>query len=267
MPDSAHADDDSLLLPRWEWGLGIGGAWLSDYPGSEHETPYVLPYPWFVWRSERAELGRGGARGILFRAPRAEIALTLSGNPPSRSDDNPERAGMPDLDAVLEPGLLLRWGTLLDDAGRWRLSLRLPLRMAYRLDEHLRAFPLGGHSEPGLTLNRQVTPQFSWALTAATGIAEPAWHDYYYGVPVSAATADRPAYKAPGGYSGWSVGGRLSWRRGGLAGGVYLSADHVGDAVFAGSPLVATPWGHAVGAHLNWRLGQSGQTIGGHEEI
>lgn len=252
-------------LPRWEWGVGIGGAWLRDYPGSQHETLYALPYPWFVLRSERAELGRGGARGILFRSPTTELDFTLSGNPPSESDDNEERKGMPDLDAVLEPGLRLRWRTLLDDAGRWRLDLRLPVRMAFTLDERLRAFPLGAHAEPGFALTRRVTAEWSWSVTGSVGFAEHANNDYYYGVPASAVTPIRPAYEPGGGYTGWDLGGRLSWKRGNLGTGTFIRAEYIGDAVFADSPLVATDWGFSVGAYVNWRLGRSRRSIGGDE--
>lgn len=259
-PAAAAATPDGAL-PRWEWGVGIGAAWLRDYPGSTHESAYALPYPWFVWRSGHAEIGREGARSALYRSAATAIDFTLTANPPSRDKDNPERAGMPALDAVVEPGLRGRWRVPLDDAGQWQLDFRLPVRMAYTFDERLRSDALGVHAEPGIALTHRVAPGWSWSLSAAAGFAESDCNDYYYGVPATESTPTRPAYHARGGYTGWQAGGRVAWQRRDFSGGAFLRVENVGGAVFSDSPLVSTPWGYTVGFNLSWRIGQSRRTV------
>lgn len=265
-PSASAAPGDAppaVDLPRWEWGVGLGAAWLRDYPGSAHQSAYALPYPWFVWRSERAEIGRGGARGVLVHSPRYQIDFTLGANPPSDSENNPERKGMPDLDAVIEPGLRLQWRTLLDDAGRWRLDLRLPARMAYHLDERLRAFPLGVHTEPGIAFSRLLAPGLRWGISASLGFAEARYNNFYYGVPPSAATPDRPAYDAGSGYTGAGVGTSLGWKHGRLATGLFLRVDLIDGASYIDSPLVTTREGYGVGGYFNWRIDRSRRSVSG----
>ncbi len=259
-PGDAPAD---AALPRWEWGVGAGAAWLSDYPGSAHESAFALPYPWLVLRSERAELGRSGLRGILTRSPHYRVDFTLGANPPSESKDNPERQGMSDLDAVLKPGVYLQWRTLLDDAGRWRLDLKMPVRMAFRLDERLRSYPVGAEVEPGLSIARRFGENVEWTLGGNIGFAEAGYNDFYYGVPASAATPTRPAYVAGGGYTGNNLSTRLNVKRGRLSTGFYVSVDFVGRASFTGSPLVAVDEGYAVGSYFNWQIARSQRTIAG----
>lgn len=265
----ARAADEAPVapkdLPRWEWGLGVGAAWLRDYPGSRHYSAYALPVPWITWRSPRGEVGRDGARGILYRNLRSELDFTLAANPPSSSADNPERAGMQKLDAVIETGLRGRWRYWLGSDQRWRLDLRLPVRLAFPVDSHLRSHLLGVHAEPGILLERRVDPHWSWGVSAAIGFAEKDYHQYYYGVSAIDARPTRPAYVAEGGYSGWQVGGRLSWRKENFTGGLFLRIENVAGAGFADSPLVSTDWGYTIGTHASWRLGQSQRTIGGDE--
>jgi outer membrane scaffolding protein for murein synthesis (MipA/OmpV family) len=258
----ADPDETAPAAPRWEWGLGIAGAWLRDYPGSRHESAYGLPYPWFVVRSERVEVGREGGRGILFRDPRNQLEFTLSGNPPSDTQDNPERAGMDELDAVLEPGLRARRRYLLGDEGQWQFDLRLPVRLAFAVDGQLRSERIGVHAEPGLALRRSLGPHWSVTGVAALGFAEAGYHGYYYDVTPAEATAWRQAYDADGGYSGWQVGARIGWQDGDRSGGLFLRVENVADAAFADSPLVSTPWGYTVGFNLSWRLGKSAARVG-----
>lgn len=256
-PAPEPADGQETSLPRWEWGAGIGGAWVRDYPGSRHSELYALPYPWFTWRSDRVELGREGGRGILYRTRSFAVDFTLAANPPSDAGDNPERAGMPELDAVLEPGFRARLRYLLDDRGDWRLDLRLPVRMAYGVSDGLHTYSIGLHSEPSVSLDHRLAPGWTWAVSAGLGFAEKGYADFYYGVAPVYATAIRPAYEADGGYAGWQVGSRISWKRDKLSTGMFIRIENVAGASFADSPLVSTPWGTTIGGNVSWRFGQS----------
>lgn len=252
---------DSHTVPRWEWGFALAAAHLRDYPGSSHSDTYALPLPWFVWRSERVEVGREGGRGILHRTPQRELSFTLVANPPSDSADNPERAGMAGLDTVIEPGLRLRWRFPLDDRGHWRIGASVPVRYGVAIDGRLRSQGLGVHSEPGVSLDRTMERGWSWGLSASVGFAEAGYSGYYYGVSAADATPARPAYAASGGYAGWSTNTRLMYRQDRLSTGVFLRYENIADASFADSPLVTTDHGVTIGYLLSWRLGESKERI------
>jgi outer membrane protein len=245
-------------LPRWEWGVGLAAAHLRDYPGSSHSGTYALPVPWFIWRSDRVEVGREGGRGVIYRSAQRELDFTLMANPPADIDDNPERAGMESLDPVLEPGLRMRWRFPLGD---WRLGVQLPVRYALSVGDHFRSDGLGLHVEPGVSVDRALMPGWAWSMSLAAGFAEADYSDYYYGVSPADATAQRPAYAAPGGYAGWLASTRLSWRSGNFSAGGFLRYEHVGDASFSDSPLVTKNHGVTLGANATWRLGQSRDSV------
>lgn len=259
---AAGAQEPAAPLPRWEFGASLVAAHLRDYPGSSHSSTYALPLPWFVWRSERLEIARDGGRGLLYRGPRSEVALTVSANPPSSSGDNPERAGMQKLDAVVEPGLRLRWRYPLDDEERWWLGLHLPLRYALRMNTVLDYSGLGLHSEPGVSLDHRFARGWSWGISAAAGYADAGYSDYYYGVDPVDATATRPVYHARGGYAGWQAGARLSWHSDNLGFGLFTRYENIADAAFADSPLVSRDDGLTVGGSINWRIFRSRDNVG-----
>lgn len=246
-------------LPRWEWGLGVAAAHLRDYPGSSHASTFALPLPWFIWRSERAEIGREGGRSTIYRSRMHDIEFTLAANPPANIDDNPERAGMEELDAVLEPGLRARWRFPM--AHGWRFGVQLPVRYAFAVDDRLRSEGLGLHAEPGISLDKTLMPGWNWSLSVAAGFSEAGYADYYYGVSAAEATASRPAYNASGGYAGWLANTRIGWRRGDLTTGVFIRYEHIGDAAFNDSPLVTRNDGFSTGLTVMWRLGRSEKTV------
>lgn len=254
-------DASTETVPRWEWGVALAGAHLRDYPGSSHRDSYALPLPWFIWRSDRVEVGREGGRGVLYRTAQRQLDFTLVANPPADNDDNPERAGMEPLDAVIEPGLRARMRFELDDAGRWRLDLRLPVRYALAIDDRLRTRGIGVHSEPGVSLDLKMTPQWSWGASASVGFAEAGYADYYYGVAPVDATAIRPVYAAQGGYTGWSVNTRVMLRRERLQTGVFVRYENIDGATFDNSPLVTTMHGLTLGLLASWRFGESSETL------
>lgn len=254
------AADDAVPAgePRWEWGLGLGAAWLRDYPGSGHYGAYALPYPWITWRSERVRLGREGGRGVLWRTPAFTLDAVLSANPPSDTGDNPERAGMDDLDALVEPGLRLRWRTWTSGSG-WRIDTRLTLRQSYAVDGGLQS--LGGRVEPGFSAEHALRGRWSWGGSITASFGERGWQDYFYGVDPEFATPDRPAYEAPGGFGGMQYNLRLSRRGDATAGSLFVRLEDLTGASFIDSPLVSERHGWSVGINLTRRMGASRQQV------
>jgi len=225
-------------LPRWEAGVGLGIISLPDYRGSADRQLLVLPYPHFIYRGEFIEIDRDNLKGWLFRGERLELDLSMAAGPPVESDKSAARAGMEDLDPALEFGVSAEILLKGDKRGRG-FFLKLPVRKVIATD-------LSEFSDVGWTFSpflqyreRQFLGAWSLALSLGPVFATRRYHDYYYGVDPIHATATRPAFDAPAGYSGSRVTLGLERRLGPrLWLGGALRYDYLGGAVFADSPLV-----------------------------
>ena len=125
LPESLLAAADALLL-----GIGVTGLYFPDYPGSDQSSPYVLPFPYFVYRGEILKADRHGLRGVFFDTDRIELNLSLGASLPVKSDDNRARQGMPDLQPTVELGPSIDIHLWRTANRRYQLDLRLPVRMA-----------------------------------------------------------------------------------------------------------------------------------------
>lgn len=232
---------ESVRKPLWEAGIGLAAISFPDYRGSDQRQSYALPFPYVVYRGDRFKLDREGLRGLLYRGERAYVDISLDGAVPVDSDQNGRREGMPDLQPLLELGPSLKLDL-------WREgSERL------RFDGALRAaITVGGGEvqQQGWVLQ----PRLDYARSGETNIgisagplfATRAFHGYYYDVVPGDATAQRPAYRADGGYSGFRLTLTLSRRTGGWYTGAFVRYDDLSGVAFEDSPLVAE--GHAVTA-------------------
>jgi outer membrane protein len=245
-------------LPKWELGLGLAVQDIADYRGSDTRTTRAFPFPYLVYRGERLRIGRR-LQGILFQDRRLRLSLSASASPPVGSDTNAARQGMPDLDRGVEIGPLVEyritdptrpetvWVSL---AARWAATLDLP-----GLDHRGWVLePVAGYERPGPLGTR---------LGARAGLlfADAGYHGYSYDVPTAFATSERPAYEAPGGYSGTRLGLSLDRRLGRLRWGLYLQYDYLGGTAFDDSPLVQTDHDLLVGANLAVVLRQSERRV------
>lgn len=114
------------------------------------------------------------------------------------------------------------------------------------------------------TAHAEQLPGWEWGL----GISVARLPDYPGSEHGTAyATPTRPAYRAPGGYTGWGVGSRLSWEQGEMSGGVFLHIENVAHTAFADSPLISTHRAPTVGFNVSRRFGRSRRMIGGETEI
>ena len=91
-------------LSLWEMGIGLGGASLPEYRGSDERSNYVLPIPYFIYRGERFSMDRRGMRGMLFSNDIVELNISADFGIPVDSDKNAARVGMEDLDFMLHVG-------------------------------------------------------------------------------------------------------------------------------------------------------------------
>ena len=126
---TAHAE-----LARWELGVGLGGASLPAYRGSDEQKNYLLPVPYLAYHSEHFVMDRRGLRGMVFASD--TIALNISGDfgVPADSEQNDARTGMPDLDFVLHLGPSLEFTLHEARDHRDALKLKFPAQAVISMD-------------------------------------------------------------------------------------------------------------------------------------
>lgn len=260
----AGAAGADTLKPRWEWGMGIAAATLRDYPGSHNYRTYALPFPWFVYRSDRLYLGREGSHGVLWRSIDSELDISLSLNPSVHQQDNPERAGMPALDSTLGIGLRERITFWRDESSGLQLSAHLPLRVVYAL-HHGALAPVGLQVQPGLSLDRNLAGAWTWGIGTSISFADAPYNDYFYGVEPAYATPVRPAYTASGGFAGWQLSSRISYQHKHHSVSVFARIEGLEGASFADSPLVSTLHAGTLGLAWSYRIGTSKEMVPGND--
>lgn len=248
--------------PKWELGFGATAFTLPDYRGSDERHGYLFPLPYFVYRGESVRVDRQGLRGIFFESDRVQLDFSLNATPPVDSSKNQARQGMPDLDPTLEIGPLVYVNLYRDRAAGDQLDLRLPVRYVVATDfSHSRG--AGWIFNPNLALNTRPDVGGRWNLGVTTGpiFATSKYHAYYYGVDPQFATAQRPAYSARGGYSGWMGLASLSRRFEKVWVGAFARYDTLRGAVFEDSPLVRRDSSWMAGIAAAWIFSQSDRMV------
>ena len=239
----------------WELGLGVFGLHLPDYRGSAESRNYVYPLPYITYRGRVLQVDREeGARARFFELGRVRLDLSLYATPPVHSQDNQARQNMPDLDPTVEIGPMLNI-SVANPSPQSRLELRLPAR-AVIATNLTRASIQGWVFYPHLNFETSSTP---WKFTVQGGplFGTKKYHQYFYSVDQQFASPTRPAYSAPGGYSGLTGLVSLSRRVGRLWFGSFVRYDTVNHAVFEASPLVTRDHTLMFGAGIAWVFAES----------
>jgi len=251
------------LRPKWEAGAGATVLRLPDYRGSDETRDYAFPLPYFVYRGPTMRFDREGLRGVLHESDRIEFDLSVAGSLPVKSDRNRARAGMPDLDPVLEIGPKLNLTLWRDRPKERRLDLRFALRGVVATDL-THAKDAGYVFYPHLYFDSR--PAFlggKWDFSAQLGAlyGSERYHQYYYGVAPQFATPQRSAYEAPGGYSGVTSATSLTRRFGKLWVGGFARYDALDGAVFEPSPLFRKRQYFAAGVAVAWVFAESKEQV------
>jgi outer membrane protein len=225
-----------------EVGLGMSVINVPHYIGSNESELYYLPFPYLRYRSETINIDRNLIQTKLWRHGNWSLELSLGGSIKVDSEKNQARAGMDDLDFIIELGPALHYyflGSRKDDNA---LFLEFPLRGAISTD-FTQATDRGVSFNPRLVWRRgymidqyEVRPQMSVGLRSASD----SYHNYLYGVDSQFVRADRSEYKGTGGYGGWQLGYSTAvlWSDWLVAG--FVRYVNINEAVYADSPLVKT---------------------------
>jgi len=250
--------------PLWEVGIGVAPVTFPNYRGSASSRSYILPLPYFIYRGDRLQMDRDGARGVLFERPGFKIDLSADGGVPVASDDDGARAGMADLDPVFEIGPSLNW--LVHRSGVGRLQLRLPIRAAIASDLRS-ADHVGWTVQPTLNFKAPaLVGGWDMGFNVGPKFASRRNHGYYYDVGGRDARDDRPAYRASAGYSGTALAVSASQRKGRLWAGVFVRYEFLDGATFLDSPLVETRRALTAGLGIAWIFSQSSRQVSVHTE-
>jgi outer membrane scaffolding protein for murein synthesis (MipA/OmpV family) len=247
----ASAQQQAPDLPLWEVGLFGGAAATPAYPGAEDHSTRALVLPLLIYRGKVLRADRSGIGARLINTDRVELDLGFALSLPARSDDVAARAGMPDLNSLLEFGPRLKV-LLAEPSSTSRVRLELPLRVPVELAS---GFPRQGLVfEPRVVFeagDKTGTWQGEVNLGAVFGNAR--LNQYFYEVAPQYANAARPAYQATGGLMmtrlGLSLSRRLSpdWRVFG-----FTRYDNYTHAANRDSPLFRQNSGLSVGAGFTW---------------
>lgn len=248
--------------PLWELGVGVSGLNFPDYPGSDQSSFYAIPFPYFIYRGEFLKADRDGIRGIFFDTDRVDLTVSVGASLPVSSEDNRARQGMPDLEPTVELGPSVDIDLWRASDRRYRLDLRLPVRMAFTVKGGMH--DVGWVFSPRFNLDIvDVAGLSGWTLGLLAGplFGSERNHDYFYSVAPQYATADRPAFAAAGGYAGSQFLLAVSKRYRKLWLGAFARWGDLQGASFADSSLVKSEHAFSAGIGVAWILGESSARV------
>ena len=248
--------------PLWEFGLGIGAIAFDDYRGASSMHAYPLPVPYFIYRGNILQADRDGVHGRFLNQRYIEFDLSANATAPVFSRNSAPRAGMPNLDSTVELGPSLIGHLWRAEDDRLRLDARAPVRNAITLASPPRS--IGWVFAPNLSLDyRPAGVAAGWNLGLLGGplYAQRRYHEYFYSVAPQYATAERPAYQAPGGYAGSQLLVAVSRRYPNYWLGAYLRHDWLQGAVFDASPLVQQRSYWTGGVAIVWMISASSRMV------
>ena len=185
--------------PLWEAGVALIGVNGPDYPAAATRGWRGAPVPIFIYRGPWLKVDDEGARSRLLQT--GNLRIDFSGAAGFDARSNGARAGMPDLDYLLQIGPQAVYKLPLDS--RRDVSAHLKVRAVVSTDgRHTNG--RGMVVEQEFRWTRRGWPDASSQVLAG---AQFLWgseklHDYFYQVDPAYATAARPAYDAKAGYFG-----------------------------------------------------------------
>ena len=237
---------------QWELGVGIAALDIPLYPGSSQSKTYIFPVPYVVYRSEKLEINNG-VDLTLFKKPGIRFNVSADLGVPVNSSDSEARAGMPDLDLVIQFGPSLE---ITLAGGRFKpshLRLDLPVRVAIATDFGS-AESVGWIFEPRLSYEsrRPYKTGFANLISAGLRFSTEELHGYYYDVEPAFVTPTRPEFKTQGGYSGLFIDYIANWRSEDFILWALLRYQNLEGAAFEDSPLVEQKDYLMFGAGLTW---------------
>lgn len=262
--DAAPAATDGAAprQPLWEAGIAAGVGTTADYPGSDRYQLRVIPFPYFVYRGSFFRSDQNGTRLRAAHTRNLEIEISGGASFATHSSGSGPRAGMPDLDYLLELGPKLKY-TFARPSARSAAFFEVPLRMVISTTG-LRFGYRGLVFAPDVGIRSAALLGSPWAAYADIGpeFTTARFQDYFYEVAPRYATATRPAYNAHGGYFGSRLEVGFSRPLGrDFRVFIYQRLEDYAGARNTGSPLFQTRLGYAGFIGFSWSFLHSEDTV------
>lgn len=239
-----------------EIGAGVFTATLPKYIGSNEQENYILPLPYFYYKSDKVQIDRNAFTGFLWHDKNWYLDISLSGNIPVKSDEVSIRQNMPDIDFVGEIGPAIKYYFSGTPQTEEQLSIAFNTRKAVALDFSNIA-SVGWHYSTSVHYKKTLQPLYHGELKLSTVLninaADDKFLNYYYGVASQYQTDFRPSYQASSGYSGSSLSVGLTWRTPKVWIGSFIKYNNIQGSKQQHSPLVNT--------HNNWSFGVGGAWV------
>lgn len=201
-PLTLFAEGKEIKGPS-RWAIGVGTGWLSDYPGAAQGRVRFLPFP--VFRGDLLRLDRiEGMSGDLAKNSRFDFSWNFIFQFPTNSSSIPVRTGMPNLDWLLSLGPQMKY--YIFRGSRHRTFFRFPIRFNTCTNFSTRTQFCGVAFNPGFRHAWFLGPlgEITFRWETFTNTSE--YQQYFYEVNPRYATADRPAFHARAGFTGFVYG-------------------------------------------------------------
>jgi len=240
--------------PRWELGMGLTFLEMPDYSGSDETRPYLLPYPYFIYRGDSLKIEKDSISGRFFKSDTISWDFSVFGRVPVNSSKNAARQGMADLDPTFEIGPSLNIKLFENHQDHYKLSFILPVRAVFSTD-FSSLHREGWGFNPRLIFEKTdliKNSGLNLGLSAGPMFADSSYNSYYYSVDPVYATSSRPAYAAGGGYSGSTLTVNLNKEFGRLLINTFVSVDFLQGAVNEDSPLIKRDNSVMYGVAASW---------------
>lgn len=252
----AYADNGKSET-QWELGIGLAALDIPLYPGSSQRQSYFVPLPHILYRSENLKI-ENGIDATLLRTSRTRFNISADFAVPVNSQDSDIRAGMPDLDLVIQAGPSLEVTLAGGRFKPFHLRLDLPIRAAIATDFR-QAENVGWLFEPRVSFEsrRPHKTGFANLISVALRFSDEELHNFYYQVRPEFVVPGREKFDASGGYSGLSVDYIANWRTNDFIFFALLRYQNLNGAAFENSPLVEQNSYLMIGAGMTWIFSKS----------
>jgi outer membrane protein len=237
----AESDAAAEEKPLWEMNLAAFARYGPAYPASEDSQINIIPLPFPIYRGRFLRVGDDTDKPVttrIFRRDRIKLDIDFGLNFPVDSDDVDARTDMPDLDLLAEAGPELEFQFVKGPKlGNAYLALQARGAVSFDgLDPTWRGLIFSSELKYVRPVNHEKS-KFMVRITPEWAGNE--YMDFFYGIAPEYATAERPEYRATGGYLGTKLAFSVKHKinddfelRTGVRFGLYQGARNRGSALY-----------------------------------
>lgn len=188
--------------PKFEFGVGLLGANIPNYPGASNSRMRWIPIPWLIYRGDTLRSDDEGMRIRFNSSKYYEVGLSAGFNFPVKSSDNPSRVGMPDLDGIIGLGPRIMFRLLKDKNGE-QLNISIGGRATASTNFSNRWHHVGVVFEPAADYWKNFGKESNTTLILRGSVSygDKGYEEYFYQVDSLYQTPQRPTYNAKPGLS------------------------------------------------------------------